>query len=139
MIISELPDNWTDPAKAGNGQSGWRVGRTVPGDRGHMYLVHAHLRTVPPTEVPEDLREAARAGLRPGDRVEHLAVHPQSPDLFTLGFYLLSDSLEEAERHAESVCRRLLGARALPQARLLGVGVPLQPVSLSSAPPERWR
>lgn len=95
-----------------------------------MYLVHARLRTVPPAEVPDDLREAVRAGLRPGDRVEHLAVHPQSAGHFTLGFYLLSDSLEAAERHAESVCHRLLGIRALPRARLLGVGVPLLPLSL---------
>ncbi|GLX18375.1 MULTISPECIES: hypothetical protein [Streptomyces] len=99
-----------------------------------MYLVHARLRTVPPAEVPDDLREAARTGLCPADGVEHLAVHPQSADLFTLGFYLLSDSLEEAEQHAESVCRRLLAARALPESRLLGVGVPLMPVSL----PDRW-
>ncbi|MEV6676169.1 hypothetical protein AB0N09_04780 [Streptomyces erythrochromogenes] len=95
-----------------------------------MYLVHARLRTVPPVEVPDDLREAARAGLCPRDRVEHLAVHPQSAEHFTLGFYLHSDSLEEAERHAEAVCRRLLGVRALPSARLLDVGVPLMPVSL---------
>ncbi|MFC9587175.1 hypothetical protein ACFVJ8_30715 [Streptomyces yangpuensis] len=81
-------------------------------------------------EVPDDLREAARAGLRPRDRVEHLAVHPQSAEHFTLGFYLLSESLEEAERHAESVCRRLLGARVLPTARLLDVGVPLMPLAL---------
>ncbi|MFD6229975.1 hypothetical protein ACFWFZ_24340 [Streptomyces sp. NPDC060232] len=95
-----------------------------------MYLVHARLRTVPPAHVPDDLRETARAGLRPRDRVEHLAVHPQSAEHFTLGFFLLSDSLEEAERHAESVCRRLLGARALPPARLLDVGVPLMPLSV---------
>ncbi|MBZ9596524.1 hypothetical protein K7B06_15685 [Streptomyces erythrochromogenes] len=95
-----------------------------------MYLVHARLRTVPPVEVPDDLREAARAGLRPRDRVEHLAVHPQSAEHFTLGFYLLSQSLEEAEQHAESVCRRLLGARVLPTARLLDVGVPLLPMAL---------
>ncbi|MGW9070462.1 hypothetical protein ACWGQT_13610 [Streptomyces yangpuensis] len=81
-------------------------------------------------EVPDDLREAARAGLRPRDRVEHLAVHPQSAEHFTLGFYLLSESLEEAEQHAESVCRRLLGARVLPTARLLDVGVPLLPMAL---------
>ncbi|MEU5150880.1 hypothetical protein NRK68_15055 [Streptomyces yangpuensis] len=81
-------------------------------------------------EVPDDLREAARAGLRPRDRVEHLAVHPQSAEHFTLGFYLLSQSLEEAEQHAESVCRRLLGARVLPTARLLDVGVPLLPMAL---------
>ncbi|MFB8398608.1 hypothetical protein [Streptomyces yangpuensis] len=81
-------------------------------------------------EVPDDLREAARAGLRPWDRVEHLAVHPQSAEHFTLGFYLLSQSLEEAEQHAESVCRRLLGARVLPTARLLDVGVPLLPMAL---------
>ncbi|MFJ3977946.1 hypothetical protein [Streptomyces sp. NPDC090021] len=80
--------------------------------------------------VPHDLREAARAGLRPRDRVEHLAVHPQSAEHFTLGFYLLSASLEEAERHAESVCRRLLGARVLPPAHLLDVGVPLMPPAL---------
>lgn len=95
-----------------------------------MYLVHARLRTVPPAEVPDDLRDTARAGLRPRDRVEHLAVHPQSAEHFTLGFYLLSDSLDEAERHAESVCRRLLGTRALPPAHLLDVGVPLMPMSV---------
>ncbi|MEU9234556.1 hypothetical protein [Streptomyces subrutilus] len=95
-----------------------------------MYLVHARLRTVPPAEVPGDLRQAVRAGLRPADRVEHLAVHPQSAEDFTLGFFLLSDSLEEAERRAAHVCRRLLTARALPDARLLGVGVPLVPLSL---------
>ncbi|MFF7298390.1 hypothetical protein [Streptomyces sp. NPDC008265] len=95
-----------------------------------MYLVHARLRTVPPTEVPDDLRETARAGLSPGDRVEHLAVHPQSAEHFTLGFYLLSDSLKEAELRAEAVCRRMLGARVLPRARLLDVGVPLMPLSL---------
>ncbi|MFC9813697.1 hypothetical protein ACFVJM_16705 [Streptomyces virginiae] len=95
-----------------------------------MYLVHARLRTVPPAEVPDDLREAVRAALCPRDRVEHLAVHPQSAEHFTLGFYLLSGSLREAERHAESVCRRLLGARVLPPARLLDVGVPLMPMSV---------
>ncbi|APU40829.1 MULTISPECIES: hypothetical protein [unclassified Streptomyces] len=95
-----------------------------------MYLVHARLRTIPPAHVPDDLRETARAGLRPRDRVEHLAVHPQSAEHFTLGFFLLSDSLEEAERQAESVCRRLLGARALPPARLLDVGVPLMPMAV---------
>ncbi|WP_412077220.1 hypothetical protein ACLF6K_20490 [Streptomyces xanthophaeus] len=95
-----------------------------------MYLVHARLRTVPPQELPDDLREAARAGLKPGDRVEQLAVHPQPAGHFTLGFYLLADSLEAAEGRAESVCRRLLGARALPVAQLLDVGVPLMPVSL---------
>ncbi len=69
-------------------------------------------------------------GPEPGDRVEHLAVHPQSAEHFTLGFYLLSDSLEEAELRAEAVCRRMLGARVLPRARLLDVGVPLMPLSL---------
>ncbi|MFE9634220.1 hypothetical protein [Streptomyces sp. NPDC006463] len=93
-----------------------------------MYLVHARLRTAPPAHLPDDLREAARAGLDPGDRVEHLAVHPQSAGHFTLGFYLVADCLEEAERRAESACRRLLAVGALPQARLLGVGVPLMPV-----------
>ncbi|MCJ1680588.1 hypothetical protein MTF65_25210 [Streptomyces sp. APSN-46.1] len=96
-----------------------------------MYLVHARLCTIPPALVPDDLREAARAGLAVRDRVEHLAVHPQSAHHFTLGFYLLSDSLEEAEQRAEAICLRLLGARVLPPARLLGVGVPLMPVWLT--------
>ncbi|MFD3698597.1 hypothetical protein ACFWUZ_21005 [Streptomyces sp. NPDC058646] len=96
-----------------------------------MYLVHARLRAAPPHELPDDLREAVRAGLDPADQVEHLAVHPQRAGHFTLGFYLLDDSLEAAERHAESVCRRLLGTRVLPAARLLDVGVPLMPLSLS--------
>ncbi|MFG2750630.1 hypothetical protein [Streptomyces xanthophaeus] len=90
-----------------------------------MYLVHARLRTAPPQDLPDDLREAARAGLRPGDRIEHLAVHPQPPGHFTLGFYVVADSLEAAEERAESVCLRLLGVRALPAAQLLDVGVPL--------------
>ncbi|WP_236243789.1 hypothetical protein [Streptomyces sp. CC228A] len=91
-----------------------------------MYLVHARFRIEPPAEVPVALRELARRSLKADDGVEHLSVHPHPPHQFTLGFYLLSDSLREAEDHTRRVCARLLAdARWLPPARLLSVGVPL--------------
>ncbi|GAA3942602.1 hypothetical protein GCM10022244_58090 [Streptomyces gulbargensis] len=96
-----------------------------------MYLVHARFHIAPPSGVPDLLKELARQSLRADDRVEHLSVHPHPPQQFTLGFYLFSQSLREAEDHARGVCTRLLSdARWLPPARLLSVGVPLIPPAL---------
>ncbi|KFG71160.1 hypothetical protein [Streptomyces mutabilis] len=96
-----------------------------------MYLVHARFRIASPAGVPDLLTELARQSLRVDDGVEHLSVHPHPPHQFTLGFYLLSQSLRDAEDHARRVCIRLLAdAHWLPPTRLLSVGVPLAPPAL---------
>lgn len=90
-----------------------------------MFLVHARFEVLSLSEVPGDISELARSALTVADRVEHLSVHPVPPRHFVLGFYLLSDSLAQAEEWATTVCRRLLEDPSLPAARLLSVGVPL--------------
>ncbi|MFC8226767.1 hypothetical protein [Streptomyces sp. NPDC057287] len=91
-----------------------------------MYLVHAHVEMPGPLEVPPDIRELVQALLRADSRaqVEHLAVHLRSAHLFTLGFFLLSERWELAEKHAAEVCGRMLKKPPLHRARLLGTGAP---------------
>jgi len=90
-----------------------------------MFLVHARFEVLEPAEVPLDIGSLIRNSLVQRDAVEHLSVHPLPPRHFVLGFYLLSESLAEAEAGTEVICRRLLGDRRLPPATLLSVGVPL--------------
>jgi fermentation-respiration switch protein FrsA (DUF1100 family) len=100
-----------------------------------MYLVHVHLELPPGHELPSGIRTLVRSALLPGDRVEHVAVHPRSPYRLTLGCYLLAAALEEAEERAVQVCERLL--RDVPQlraARLTGAGVPLMPLAFLPQP-----
>lgn len=81
------------------------------------------------------MRAVVRSAITAGDRVEHVAVHPRSPTLLTLGFYLLADGIEEAEGRAVQVGARLL--RDVPQlaaARLTGAGVPLMPLAFAPQP-----
>ncbi|MFF9625668.1 hypothetical protein [Streptomyces griseosporeus] len=100
-----------------------------------MYLVHAHLQLPPGDVLPPDVRESVRSCIRPGDRVEHVAVHPQPPSRLTLGFYVLADGLEEAEQRAVGVCGRLLAeVPQLAEARLTGAGVPLLPPAFGTLP-----
>ena len=100
-----------------------------------MYLVHAHLELPPGAQLPHNVRALVRSAIVPGDRVEHVAVHPRSPYRLTLGFYLLAAVLEEAEERAVRVCERLL--RDVPHlggARLTGAGVPLMPLAFAPQP-----
>ncbi|MFJ9057359.1 hypothetical protein [Streptomyces sp. NPDC102409] len=60
----------------------------------------------------------------PSAQIEHLAVHRRSSHLFTLGFFLLSERWDLAEKHAAEVCGRMLEAPELRQARLLSTGAP---------------
>ncbi|MFF5185284.1 hypothetical protein ACFY30_16105 [Streptomyces sp. NPDC000345] len=100
-----------------------------------MYLVHAHLELPSGERLPPDIRAVVRSSIIPGDRVEHVAVHPRSASALTLGFYLLAGVLEEAEERAVRVCDRL--RRDVPQlatARLTGAGAPLLPLAFAPQP-----
>ncbi|MEU1039886.1 hypothetical protein ACFYP4_22280 [Streptomyces sp. NPDC005551] len=100
-----------------------------------MYLVHAQLELPDGAHLPHDLRASVRGAIVPGDRVEHVAVHPRTASGLTLGLYLLADVIEEAEARAVRVCERLL--RDLPElagARLTGAGVPLLPAAFVCQP-----
>ena len=100
-----------------------------------MDLVHAHLELPPGHRLPPDIRELVRASLVPGDRVEHVAVHPRSSSRLTLGLYLLADGLGEAEERAVRFCGRLLcDVPQLAGARLTGAGVPLIPLAFEAQP-----
>ncbi|MGP3638176.1 hypothetical protein ACTU45_33505 [Streptomyces sp. 24-1644] len=68
-------------------------------------------------------------------QVEHLAVHLRSPHLFTLGFFILAERWEPAEKHAAEVCGRMLGMPVLRHARLLSIGPP----ALWPPPAGPWR
>lgn len=100
-----------------------------------MYLVHAHLELPDGAQLPGHIRDLVRSSIVPGDRVEHVAVHPRPPTRLTLGLYLLADALEEAEERAVGVCARLLGdVPELAGTRLTGVGVPLLPLAFEAQP-----
>lgn len=90
-----------------------------------MFLVHARFEILKCLEVSPAIRQLARAALVLDDQVEHVAVHLVPPRHFVLGFYLLSDSLAQAEATAEEISRRLLDDTRIPPAELLDVGVPL--------------
>ncbi|WP_224284807.1 hypothetical protein [Streptomyces sp. LS1784] len=76
-----------------------------------MYLVHTVLRPDAPSRaLPVDARGILLAAVLPGDRVEHLVVHPDALPDPVLGVYLVADSLAEAEGRAAAFCRRALAA-----------------------------
>ncbi|MEV6402831.1 hypothetical protein AB0M58_07660 [Streptomyces bobili] len=100
-----------------------------------MYLVHTHLELPCGKQLPSDVRALVRSAILPGDRVEHVAVHPRSTSELTLGFYVVAGALDEAEERAVRVCARLLGdVPQLSTARLTGAGAPLQPLAFGPQP-----
>ena len=100
-----------------------------------MYLVHTHLELPSGEQLPRDVRALVRSAILPGDRVEHVAVHPRSSSALTLGFYVVAGALDEAEERAVRVCARLLGdVPQLASARLTGAGAPLQPLAFVPQP-----
>ncbi|MER5381847.1 hypothetical protein OG788_07560 [Streptomyces sp. NBC_00647] len=97
-----------------------------------MYLVHTHLELPSGEELPQNIRALVRSAIVSRDLVEHVAVHPTPPSHLTLGFYLLTESLDEAEERAVRVCHRLLcDVPQLATARLTGAGVPLMPLAFA--------
>lgn len=98
-----------------------------------MYLIHAALRApapgVPlPTHAGELVRAFAdaSAGSTPYCGVEHVSAHPGALPGPTLGVYLVADSLSEAERRTEALCRRAFEEVPALRGWTVGrVGVPL--------------
>lgn len=83
-----------------------------------MYLVHAALRPpAPGIQLPPHAGELVRAlatssdsssagsDVRAWGPVEHVSAHPHALPDPTLGVYLIADSLNEAERRTEALCR----------------------------------
>ncbi|UQX02338.1 hypothetical protein [Streptomyces sp. RerS4] len=94
-----------------------------------MHLVHVTVRTCSfgaqlPSEAPGlifDLAESDEDG-----PVEHVTAHPHALPDPVVGVYVLADSLAEAERRTEALCRRAFqDVRALRDWRVTRVGVPL--------------
>lgn len=58
--------------------------------------------------------------------VEHISTHPHASPGPVLGVYLIADSLGEAERRTETLCRRACASVPALRGWLVGrVGVPL--------------
>ncbi|WP_219670170.1 hypothetical protein [Streptomyces bambusae] len=75
-----------------------------------MYLIHLKLRLEADRLLPSGTADLVRAAARPGDRLEHVTVHPDAPGGPVLGLFLLADRLEQAEEAADALCRRALAA-----------------------------
>ncbi|MFE9862861.1 hypothetical protein ACFYPZ_08830 [Streptomyces sp. NPDC005506] len=56
--------------------------------------------------IPQNLADLLRDLARPDDGVEHVVVHPHPGRGVTVGVYLLSDRLREAEETAARLCGR---------------------------------
>ncbi|THA88219.1 hypothetical protein E6R61_26805 [Streptomyces sp. LRa12] len=111
-----------------------------------MYLVHAQLTAPPGGCLPADVARRALALARTGERVEHVTAHPHAIPNPVLGFFVVAESLFEAEELVAVMCRRLLNTHAqlrgwallgaeVPLAASLGHG-PLGPTECSSRPPD---
>ncbi|MFE2289356.1 hypothetical protein ACFXDJ_34940 [Streptomyces sp. NPDC059443] len=110
-----------------------------------MYLIHAALRAPSAgAQLPSHAGELVRAFAdvdadvdahahadRRGDGgafgpVEHVSAHPRALPGPTLGVYLIADSLDEAERRTEVLCRRAFEEVPALRGWTVGrVGVPL--------------
>ncbi|WP_371616489.1 hypothetical protein [Streptomyces sp. NBC_00454] len=110
-----------------------------------MYLIHAALRAPStgvqlPAHAGELVRafadaDAAAATAADVDRlggggtfgsIEHVSTHPGALPGPTLGVYLIADSLDEAERRTEVLCRRAFEEVPALRGWTVGrVGVPL--------------
>ncbi|WP_330297056.1 hypothetical protein [Streptomyces sp. NBC_00503] len=78
-----------------------------------MYLIHAALRAPSagvqlPAHAGELVRAFADADAATGafGSIEHVSAHPGALPGPTLGVYLIADSLDDAERRTEALCRR---------------------------------
>lgn len=76
-----------------------------------MYLVHTELlnRKVDLC-IPQNLADLLRALAHPDDRVEHVVIHPRPGHGVTVGVYLLTERLRDAEETAARLCGRAVDA-----------------------------
>ncbi|WP_424217675.1 hypothetical protein ACN20G_36540 (plasmid) [Streptomyces sp. BI20] len=117
-----------------------------------MYLIHARLRAPSDTTgsvLPVDAAARALDTARAEEAVEHVSAHPRAVPDPVLGFFVLADSLAQAEERVARVCGRLLGEHAglrgwtlvraeAPLLAPMGQGL-LGPGGSPSAGPERRR
>ncbi|MFG2714782.1 hypothetical protein ACGFX2_30135 [Streptomyces goshikiensis] len=93
-----------------------------------MYLVHAGLRaSAPDAQLPDTTADLIRSVAdADGTPAEHVSAHPHALPDPVVGVFLVADSLSEAERRTESLCRRALAVvPALRGWKLTRVGAPL--------------
>ncbi|MER5729228.1 hypothetical protein ABT084_12985 [Streptomyces sp. NPDC002138] len=92
-----------------------------------MYLIHASLRApASGTPLPPHAGELVRTFADSEVPVEHVSTHPHALPGPVLGVYLLADSLEQAERRTETLCRRAFEKVPALRGWTVGrVGVPM--------------
>ncbi|GGU81759.1 hypothetical protein GCM10010260_12800 [Streptomyces filipinensis] len=77
-----------------------------------MYLVHARLESDEHTEIPAGTVDLLTRSATPDDQLEHVVMHTHGDPGPVLGFFILAQSLEEAEGVAASLCQRVLDENA---------------------------
>ncbi|MFD6179914.1 hypothetical protein [Streptomyces goshikiensis] len=93
-----------------------------------MYLVHAGFRaSAPGARLPAAAADLIRSlADADGLSAEHVSAHPHALPDPVVGVFLVADSLSEAERRTETLCRRALDVvPALRGWTLTRVGAPL--------------
>jgi hypothetical protein len=75
-----------------------------------MHLVHLRLRSAPGPGIPlpEQTGDWLRAAALPGDRFEHVSVHPYARPDPVLGVYVLADLPQDALEQVQAACLRTL-------------------------------
>lgn len=73
-----------------------------------MQLIHVRFQTPSDFRVPGDLSALFRAQAGPGERVDHVSVHPGEDCSLTVGMYVVAGSIVVAERVALTVAQRAL-------------------------------
>ncbi|MGW8763535.1 hypothetical protein ACWGN5_13640 [Streptomyces sp. NPDC055815] len=76
-----------------------------------MYMVHAQLASKSSESLPGGASEIFRGSAKPGESVEYVVVHPDTPVGPVVGLFLLARSLEQAEEIGAAVCGRALRTR----------------------------
>ncbi|MGW0391587.1 hypothetical protein ACWDYJ_11945 [Streptomyces sp. NPDC003042] len=92
-----------------------------------MYLIHAGFRAPSAGgQLPPHTADIIRSLADAQDPVEHISAHPDALPDPVVGFFLVADSLNEAELRTEALCRRALDeVQALRGWTLARLGAPL--------------
>jgi hypothetical protein len=90
-----------------------------------MFLIHARLGVPAGAPLPPGTASLFSSCARPGEGLEHLAVHEDAGGGAVVALFLLADDLRTAEATAAAICRRTLRERQLAHLTLLDCVSPL--------------
>ncbi|MDX2547319.1 hypothetical protein ACOT81_32610 [Streptomyces sp. WI04-05B] len=92
-----------------------------------MHLIHVQLSTARSLGVPEGLAEWFLAASEPADGLEHVSVHSVAGGVLTLGLFLATRRLRDAESSAFRLASQAVERGPLDGRRLVSCGGVLVP------------